>query len=149
MTCDQYRELLSAKFDKELTEPEQKALSEHLAQCAECTQYAEQLKELDRLTAEWEDAVMPPEVEQAILARAKTNPRGVFTGSYRIPRPVAWAAMIALIILSVNSLFNGGDDDPANQLIITPEDSQPVQRIVLTEADVVRTFATGSAGTDL
>ncbi|MDH3891177.1 MAG: zf-HC2 domain-containing protein [candidate division Zixibacteria bacterium] len=153
MNCEQYRQLISARVDTELTEQERGSLEEHLTQCSECEQYSEQINELERLTAEWEEAQMPADVEQAILAGTKREPGGwlgrLWSGSYHVPRPIAWAALAVLLFLSVNSLMNRDNSTPAEQLIISPEDSQPVQRIILTEADVVRTFTTGASGTDL
>ena len=153
MNCEHYRQLISALVDKELNTEERGSLDVHLAECSECAQYAEQIRELDRLTSEWEASAMPPEIEQSVLANSKTKPHGwlsrLWSGSYRIPRPVAWAAMLLLVLLSVNGLLNRGSVDLEDELIVSPEDSLPVQHIVLTKADVVQTYTTGSAPADL
>lgn len=148
MNCEQIRQLISALVDKELTEGERGSLDEHLAQCSECAQYSEQIRELERLTSEWEASQMPSDVEQTITDKTMSKPLGwlgrLWSGSYRIPRPLAWAAMLLLVFLSVNGLINRGGSSPEEELITTPEDSQSVQHIILTEADVVRTFTSGA-----
>ncbi len=153
MTCDQYCELLSARIDNELTVAEEAALNEHLAQCAECAQYEEQLRELERLTVEWEETVLPPEVEEAILSKPDTKSSGwvsrLFRGSYSVPRPLAWVAVIVFLLLAANTLLDRPSGGSSDRLIITPEDNQPVQKIILTEAEVVRTLTAGTAGADL
>ena len=153
MNCEQIRQLISALVDQELNERERVTLDEHLAECSECAQYSEQIRELKRLTTEWEASQMPPEIERSILERAKQKPPGwlgrLGGDSYRIPRPVAWAAVLLLVLLSVNSMISRDGSTPEEQLITTPEDSQPVQHIILTEADIVQTYTTGSAPADL
>ena len=153
MNCEQYRQLISALVDKELNSEERGSLDKHLADCSACKQYAEQVRELERLTSEWEASTMPPDVEQAVLARTKAKPRGwlarVWNDSYSIPRPLAWAAMLLLVLLSVNGLLNRGGSAPEEELIISPEDSLHVQHIILTKADVVQTYTTGSAPSEL
>ncbi len=153
MNCEHCRQLISALVDKELTEGERGSLDEHLAQCSECAQYSEQIRELERLTSEWESSAMPRDIEQAILDRAKQKPHGwlgrVGGGSYRIPRPVAWAAVLLLALLSVNSLISRNGSTQEEQFITTSENNQPVQHIILTQADIVQTYTTGSAPADL
>jgi len=104
MKCEHCRQLISAAVDKELNEGEQVVLDEHLAQCSECAQYAEQIRELERLTSEWESSAMPSDVEQAVFARTRAGSQGwlgrLWGGHYRIPRPLAWAAALALLFLA-------------------------------------------------
>lgn len=150
MNCEQYRQLISALVDKELNESERVTLDEHLALCSECAQYSEQIRELERLTTEWEASQMPSGVEQAILEAAKQKPHGwlgrLWSGSYHIPRPVAWAAVLLLLLLAVNSWRGHDDATPPDELIIAPDDLRPkVQKIILTQADIVQTYTTGPA----
>lgn len=153
MNCEQYRQLISALVDKELNERERGSLDEHLAECSECAQYSEQIRELERLTTEWETSQMPPDLEQGILEKGKQKPRGLLSrlwgGSYHIPRPVAWAAVLLLVFLSVNSLISRNGSTPEDELIMSPDDSLPVQHIILTKADVVQTYMTQSISEDL
>lgn len=154
MNCEHCRQLISALVDKELTEGERGSLDEHLAQCSECAQYSEQIRELERLTAEWESSAMPREIEQAILDRAKQKRHGwlprLWSGSYRIPRPVAWAAAVLLLVLAVDAVRGPSIPEqtgPANggPVLVRPA----VHKIVLTESDVVRTYTTQTVSKDL
>ena len=154
MNCEHCRQLISTAADKELTDGERGSLDEHLAQCSECAQCAGQIRELERLTAEWEASAMPADVEQAVLARTRAKPHGWLTrlwgGSYRIPRPVAWAAAVVLVLLGINAVVGpqrpGEPGQNGNGTLVT---QQAVQRIVLTEADVVRTYTTQAVSKDL
>jgi anti-sigma factor RsiW len=154
MNCEQYRQLISALVDKELNEGEQVILNEHLTQCSECVQYSEQIRELGRLTTEWEASAMPSDLEQAILERAKQKPQGwlgrLWGGSYRIPRPVAWAAAVAILVLTINAVGPPGGSDRIGPAEGSPVMTRPVvQRIVLTESDVVRTYTTQAVSEDM
>ena len=153
MNCEHCRQLISALVDKELTEGERGSLDEHLAQCSECAQYPEQIRELERLTSEWESSAMPSEVEEAILSRTNRQQslwRRLFGGNYHIPRPLAWAAALALLFLAIDAArgpSNAGDPGYTRD---RPAITRPaVQKIVLTEADIVRTYTTQSVSEDL
>ncbi|MCK4605908.1 MAG: zf-HC2 domain-containing protein [candidate division Zixibacteria bacterium] len=152
MNCEQYRELISARVDGEIESEELDALEAHLEQCPECAAFARQVKQLQELAADSPLVLMPSEVEEVILSRSNRQQslwRRLFSGHYRIPRPLAWAAALLLVFLSVNSLISRDGSTPSEHFIITPEDSQPVQHIVLTRADIVQTYTTGSTPAEL
>ncbi len=154
MNCEHCRQLISVAVDQELTEGERGSLDEHLAQCSECAQYAEQIRELERLTAEWEASVMPFDVEQAVLSRARAKPHGwlprLWSGSYRIPRPVAWAAAVLLLVLTVDAVRGPSIPEQTGPVNSGPALIRPaVQKIVLTESDVVSTYTTQAVSKDL
>ena len=58
-SCEEYRELVSALLDGELSGAQQDEILEHLAACPDCRQYREDLTAIRRLL-DWEEA-QPPE----------------------------------------------------------------------------------------
>ncbi len=148
MKCEYYRELISARLDGEIESGELDTLQDHLKQCPGCSAFARQVKQLQELAADSPPVSMPTEVEGAILSRTDRQQslwRRLFRGHYSIPRPLAWAAALALLFLALDAARGPGSaGDPGNTKD-RPAITRPlVQRIVLTEADVVQTYTTGS-----
>ena len=153
MKCEYCRELISVRLDCELQPDELKALDAHMEQCSECATFARQVKQLQELAATSPPTAMPSGVEEAILShtnRQQSLWQRLFRGHYRIPRPLAWAAALALLFLALDAArgpSNAGDPGYTRE---TPAITRPaVQKIVLTEADVVRTYTTQTVSKDL
>ena len=53
MSCEDYRALISAALDGELSGEEQRTMEEHLAGCEECRAYREALRELSGLLEDY------------------------------------------------------------------------------------------------
>jgi anti-sigma factor RsiW len=144
MTCDDYRKLISAYRDDELTTSEHTRLTEHLKSCAECRDYADEMGVIGDALRHVPSAVCPPHVETAILTKIREVAssdvkRGRFwEGHYRIPRGLVWvaaAAFIALLVEVTVHPFQNRSDDRSPSI---PSESTPyVQKIVFSEYDVV------------
>ena len=96
MSCEDYRALISAALDGELSGEEQRTLEEHLAGCEECRAYREALRELSGLLSQ--DLTTPdesfcPAVMEKI--RRQSAPRPV----RRFPlRSLSLAASLLLLV---------------------------------------------------
>jgi predicted anti-sigma-YlaC factor YlaD len=82
MNCSDFQELISAKLDKELTQEEEKLLTEHLKTCINCAGFAKELEELKVTTSSWKNEQIPMELEKKILKRTiKTSRKEKGLGS--------------------------------------------------------------------
>jgi anti-sigma factor RsiW len=147
MNCSDFQELISARLDKELTPEEEKVLAQHLETCANCATLAKKLEELQLICSNWKNAQIPVELEKQILNRTVRTPQekrpasGLLGGYYKVPKSLAWASILLFLILMVNSFLN-----PLGKISHPPETGKSVkelsgvQRVVLTENDVVRTY---------
>ncbi len=153
MKCELYRELISARLDRELQPDELETLEAHLEQCSECAAFARQVKQLQELAATSPPTAMPREVEEAILSRTNRQRslwRRLFRGYYRIPRPLAWAAALVLLFLALDAARGPKSaEDPDDTREAPTITRLAVQKIVLTEVDVVCTYTTQTVSKDL
>ena|SRR3972149_7814938 len=147
MNCLDFQELISAKQDKELTQEEEKILSEHLKTCANCAGFAKRLEELKTTLKAWEDVQIPPELETEILnrtVRTIRKERSIFSfmkGYYRVPRSLAWVSILLLFMFLINSFFNPiRTITEISKIERGVQEESKFQRIVLTEKDVVGTY---------
>lgn len=96
MSCEDYRALISAALDGELSGEEQRTLKEHLAGCEECRAYREALRELSGLLSQdlpTPDESFCPAVMEKI--RRQSAPRPV----RRFPlRSLSLAASLLLLV---------------------------------------------------
>src|SRR6187401_810746 len=88
MTCEDYRDLLVALDDNELSESEETLLKKHLQECGECSKELAEIRQfsqnLHKTTAPFRESV------QKISA-----PRNIRRSSWRLP---AWAAVAAALV---------------------------------------------------
>jgi len=147
MNCLDFQQLISAKLDKELTQDEEQILSEHLKICTNCASLAKELEELKVITSTWKNVQIPVELEKQILNRTvkttrKERPVLSFLGGYyKVPRSLAWASILLCLILLVNSFLNPLSTIKGARKIEKPiQEISRVQKIVLTERDVVVTY---------
>lgn len=146
MNCEYFKELISARLDGELTPEENTALSEHLGHCEKCGQFMTELEELKTVTAGVEQETMPSELERVILKTTARKPQesksifGIFRSCYRIPRGLVWAGVLALILLTANTIRvpfkTSAEAEVASESV---EKAVLIQRITLSEEDVVMT----------
>lgn len=147
MECLDYQTLISATLDGELSSQDEQILAEHLKICPNCTKFLKNLQELRGIASKWENIPIPIELEKQILAQTvKTyqEPKPVFSflkGYYQIPRSLAWASIFLFLMLVLNSIFNllKTITESEKGLTISPTGTK-VQKVVLTDKDVVRTY---------
>jgi anti-sigma factor RsiW len=108
MTCDYFKELISAQIDGELTPDESRALERHLQDCPACARLSEELKQQSQSMASHPTAAIPETLAANILAATVRKPEqgrvhqkivAFFAGNYRIPRVAVWATAAVLIVL--------------------------------------------------
>ena len=68
LTCQELVELVTDYLEGALSAEDRARFEEHLAGCAGCTAYVEQLRETLRSAGRLEPADVPPEAEEALLA---------------------------------------------------------------------------------
>lgn len=162
MDCSYYEELLSARRDGELTPDEAMTLEKHLRECPVCRKTAQIIDAVGGVVASLEKMPLPGKIEEAIVSgvrreRAASIENGRQPRYYRIPRPVAWAAVVLMLILGIGTLsgpvgdmfFRGGRNrqpsaPEVQKIILTENDvisvnGRPVQKITLSETDVIMT----------
>lgn len=71
MNCDKYLELLSARLDGELSEPEERELEAHLASCPACRAASAQLAALRPAFSELEDLPAPEGLTKDVMDRIR------------------------------------------------------------------------------
>ena len=151
MNCAYFREMLSARIDGELSRDEEAALDEHLEGCDSCRKFAAAMAGMKEAAAGDKQEAMPAGLEEKILSQTiKASPKkesvlGFIKGYYRVPRGLAWAALVLLFILTVNS-FRGVTDKDAG---LTPsvevsEHAFVIQRVTLTQDDIIMSKTTTS-----
>lgn len=144
MNCEYFRELISAGLDGELSHEEERRLTEHLAGCPSCREIADQLAELKDTIGTEKPETMPIELEKTIIESTVRRPVGKSSlkefigGYYRIPKGLAWAALVLFILLAVNSFR--GIAIPYGKERVMVESSQPVavvQKVKISQDDKV------------
>lgn len=106
MSCQKMRERISMRLDGELNASEAKELEEHLKMCPSCQEYEQSLIELSRKMKSWKDEKTPADLQERLFRRIlekekkKSRVFGLSFGYYRIPVPLAWAAVLLLTFLS-------------------------------------------------
>ena len=93
MTCTDYQEWISADLDAELGEEHGPELWAHLASCASCRQWRRDFQGIHADFLRWPEESLP---EAGFEATPKRIIREM--GVYRVPRLVAWAAVIAVFV---------------------------------------------------
>ncbi len=155
MNCEKYQEMISAFIDGELSVEEELNLHDHLAGCDSCRQLAYDIRQLRDVISAEDQTKMPAPIEKKILTRITADRRkkvGLFNfigGYYRVPRGAAWATLVLLVALAINTIVN--PFSPPRQAEISYDflsSDIKIQKIELTEADVVgvRTFTEDGNG---
>jgi len=145
MSCEKYREMVSALFDNELSTEEQKVLLSHLESCSDCGRFADELESFKELGSSVPAEQMPTALETSILCQTvgsvgqKKSLWSHFSGYYRVPRGLAWAAMLAALLLITDAIVESNlrqttvDETPAEVQIA----DDAVKKIVLSDDDIV------------
>lgn len=127
MSCDKYQEMISAQMDNELSVDEEPSLWEHLAHCENCRAWRR-----EQLTLRDEFAAWP---EESLPASAWPLPPAEPVRAYRVPRALAWAAGILLLI--EGAWIGRGLVGPRTPDDYSTPDDDTVETIVLTQKDRV------------
>ena len=146
MNCEYYKELISASLDGELSGNEVESLYTHLAECRSCSILLADLREQHQILLTREKATLPSEIEDSILAGTTDRPdlagwfARLFSGSYAIPKPVAWAVGLTLAVLIVISLPRPVSFDSINPVgSLAQFPNGKIQKVVFTDKDIVTT----------
>jgi len=140
--------MISAGIDSQLSPEETRILQAHVETCAECREFASVSENLRRLASTEKRELLPAELEREILGKTVgRRPSGsfarIFQTNYQIPRPVVWAAGVALLLLTANALFGTRSETTPTPRTMAGNDKlasrsdDSVRTIVLTDADVV------------
>jgi len=112
MSCQKMRERISTRLDGELNQSEAKELEEHLKRCPSCQEYERSLTELALKMKSWKDEKTPDNLQASLFRRIlekekkRTRVLGLSFGYYRIPAPLAWAAVLLFAFLSFHLARN-------------------------------------------
>ena len=107
MGCDDYKELISLYFDKELDEKEEKELFEHLTNCPSCRKEYEELKVVMDMLGEIEEEELPEGFHNEVMAKIKAEAK---PQKKRIPwaRYTSIAASICAVFIVGGAVFATG-----------------------------------------
>ncbi len=143
MSCDQYKEIISAMLDGEAEDNEKKQIDEHIRDCNECRSYLFEAAVVNRVLMADDLISLPSDIENNIksltIKKTSNSLFGLFSGHYRIPRGLVWIGGFLLILSSFTSLSltveRGG---PTESVTIQPVDNiLTVQKIVIDESDII------------
>ncbi len=102
MQCPEVRELLSAELDAALPDEDAAAVFHHLATCALCRRWYREVRQtvsfLSSLETEPAPVAVRERVEQANADRPVPVDRPRRGARYQVPRPLAWAAAVLLVL---------------------------------------------------
>lgn len=97
MVCEEYRQLLSARLDGELSPQEEKALEEHLAVCPACRADEAQLAAIQAAFKQLEDVEVPEGFAQSVMERVRAEKKAI--PLYKRPQLKAVAGLVACLAL--------------------------------------------------
>lgn len=144
MSCDKYKEMISADLDVELNKEEREILEKHLLGCEACRRLAEELQKMRAVAVSSELENMPNELEKQILAKTvhvqkKKSIVDVFKGYYRIPRGLVWVGVLALLLLAGDTFLKSFKSESVTPVVRIERLDSPakVQKVVFTEDDIV------------
>jgi predicted anti-sigma-YlaC factor YlaD len=132
MSCEQYQELISADLDAELSAEEEPGLWAHLARCADCRRWRR-----DQLAMRGEFQRWPEEALPSMTAETMRLAPPAKRKTYHIPRALAWAAMVVLLIQGVFLTSAIVRAPNTAEPVITLSEEETVETIVLTTKDRV------------
>jgi len=140
MPCQRYHEMLSAQLDGELPPDQAEVLTAHLETCATCRRLRQELTTLHNDMALDETAVLPAAVEKRILSVTTGAEAAPWRGYYRVPRSLAWAAVLLLVLLAGNAMFDLARSDIDKMAAPSTHAKEfRIQQVEITDADIVGT----------
>ncbi len=151
MNCQEMRERISMRLDGELDQREARLLQEHLRVCTSCQEYEKSLIEVSGKMKLWKDEKAPASLQDKLLKRIlekgkkKTRVFGVSFGYYRIPAPVAWAAVLLFVFLAFHLVKDTFFErkvltlETGYEMATVQEEGQVPVKISITSEDIVST----------
>jgi predicted anti-sigma-YlaC factor YlaD len=132
MYCEDYQQRISADLDGELSAADERLLWKHLASCETCRAWRRDQMQIRAALQQWPEEELP-----AIPTPRVTPPVTATTRVYRVPRVLAWAAALLLLLQGayVTSTLVGGPQISEETSPMLAEDE--VETIVLTEKNRV------------
>jgi hypothetical protein len=145
MSCEKYREMISAQLDNELDQSEIADLKEHIDVCSDCRQFRTELARLGAVGKPSKMTRMPGQVEKDIFKNtigSKKHTKSIFDfliGYYRIPRGLVWAGMLAGLLLIGNTIIELNLFESKTGIANTKAAGQDeiVKKVVLSDDDIV------------
>lgn len=145
MSCERYREFVSAASDGELTPDERTELDAHLDVCAGCRAFAADLESLHEIVQSAEPLRLSQVRQREIMRRtveagsSGATSQRLFSNLRRPSRVLAWAASLAFLVVIGNEVLKSrrGDTETAGDLAGRSLPEQTVVRIALSEDDIV------------
>jgi anti-sigma factor RsiW len=143
VNCSKYHELISARIDGEISKKDEEILEKHLEGCKECAALEKSLVELQGSLKGWSDAELPASIEKSVLEKASYRKKHspitkLFRDHYRIPRGVAWAAMLLILVLALNSIIPFlGFGRPATQEMNKGNNAFTTTKVKITSDDII------------
>jgi predicted anti-sigma-YlaC factor YlaD len=145
MSCEKYREMISAYLDLELIDREKKSLESHLLTCANCRKFMEELHDIKSISESSDQVIIPETLENEILRKTVKSEKKAktildsFRGYYRIPRTLVWIGMLAIVFLFGNTVLKPFQPKAEMPIVrIEPvQHKEIIQKIVFSDDDIV------------
>ncbi|KHF37870.1 anti-sigma factor family protein [Halalkalibacter okhensis] len=140
MKCEQkYDELIQKVVDSEATDEERKQLDQHLTSCASCRQHLHELKKVIAFVQSASHIEAPPNFTEGVMARLperkKTSKWKQWTRKH--PLLVSAAVFFLLMLASVSSLWNTGNEQVAVTGSGKVQIDQESGRVIVPEGEVI------------
>ena len=129
MACEEYQKRISADLDGELRADEEIGLWEHLRDCADCCSWRRDQILIRAEFHRWPLEALPAKIAEPAPSRTRSRAH-----AYRVPRPLAWAAGILIVLqstLSITSMLSRPVETADEPL----DTNGYVETITLTPAD--------------
>ena len=147
LSCDNYREMISAELDGELGNDDRAKLGLHLVQCAECRKFAEQISLFHEII-DSEKALRLPKARRRLILRETIGSNSIWDRILYIigisgkltPRAALVASLaIAVVTLGIYLTFTSQSHEQADMRAIQLENKNTVLKLVLSDNDIVAT----------
>jgi len=147
MPCDYFKELISADLDGELGSEESDKLKAHIAGCAKCSQFAQEVRSLHDITTSSPPLVLPKSRRKSIL-RETVGSVTLWSRLVRsimkldkLPRRFAWVGSVAVIVVVLGIALKFVSYGPQREDMQTEQFDREgtVLKLVLSENDIVAT----------
>ena len=115
MNCDKIQQKLSAYIDRELSDKENKAIENHIANCILCQKELEELKSVHRLVGQFKPVIQYPYPSEDFLLQVRRKIRNRYTNLSKpkiFPRLVPiFSAMATVLIIVIGIMMYRSSDN--------------------------------------
>jgi predicted anti-sigma-YlaC factor YlaD len=132
MSCENFQQRISADLDGELSAADEQPLYEHLASCETCRAWRRDQMEIRVELQQWPEEELPAMTSQRVVQPVAATAR-----VYRVPRVLAWAAAVLLLVQGVyvtSTLVGGPSADEESVPMLADEE---VETIIISDKDRV------------